>query len=316
MPSQSEDVALSIRDLTKRFGEVVAVRHLSLDVHRGEIIGLLGPNGAGKTTTIGAVCGMVRPDAGTIVIDGRPAAGRRRECNRLLGLCPQDLVIWESLTCSEQLELVARLYDMSAAQARRSARELLGVLGLAERRHRLAKTLSGGMKRRLNIALALVHQPRLLILDEPQAGLDPQSRVLVREYLRSLVPDVTVVVTTHDMDEADRLADRIAIVDRGRLLELDTADGLKRRIGEGDVLELTVAQPGLEPDALRPHLPDGVRYLGIRRDTLRLVGTDILAALPAVLDAVRHCGPVQDIMIRPKTLEDVFIELTGRGLRE
>jgi len=312
------DVALSIRGLTKRFGEIVAVSDLSLDVHRGEVFGFLGPNGAGKTTTINIVCGLVRPDAGEVTIHGRAAAPDARAASRYLGLCPQDIVVWESLTCQEQLEFTARLHDLPRAAARRRAMALLEIFGLADRRSALAGTLSGGMKRRLNIALALVHEPEILILDEPQAGLDPQSRILVREYVRSLADGLTVVVTTHDMDEADRLSDRIAIIDHGRLLVLDTPDRLKSGIGEGDVLEMRVADGDpARLDPLRAALPADVRFLAPGDDSVRLVGPDLVRRLPDLLDRFRAQGvTVADLTVRQKTLEDVFIALTGRGLRE
>jgi ABC-2 type transport system ATP-binding protein len=182
----------------------------------------------------------------------------------------------------------------------------------------VAKTLSAGMKRRLNMALALVHDPQVLILDEPQAELDPQSRILVREYIRSLGSRKTVLLSTHDMDEADRLADRIAIIDHGRLLVLDTSEGLKKRIGAGDILEIRIAE-GQEDELnrLQQALPDSLRNLAYQQGTLRLVGVDTPDVLPPLLDRLRSTRlQIQDMTIRKKTLEDVFIALTGRRLRE
>jgi len=313
-----EDVVLSVAGLTKSYGDVAAVRDLSLEVRRGEVFGLLGPNGAGKTTTVQIVCGLLRPDSGTIALNGRPILQAGSQWRRSLGLCPQDLVIWESLTCLEQLNIMGQLYDVAPVASRRRALELLDVFGLSEKGRRLAKTLSGGMKRRLNIALALMHEPEILILDEPQAGLDPQSRILVREYIRSLAPLTTVILTTHDMDEADRLSHRVAIVDHGQLLVLDTPENLKARIEAGDVLEVRLLDAMPERlTALQHDLPASIGQLALQPDLLRLVGGDVLGALPIVLDAVRRheieAGP---ITVRRKTLEDVFIALTGRGLRE
>jgi len=311
-------VILSLRGLRKSYGETVAVKDLSLDVRRGEVLGLLGPNGAGKTTTIQMVCGLLRSDAGEVVVDGRLLDDNYQECKQMIGLCPQDLVIWESLTCMEQLEFMGRQYDIDRHSAWKRADELLEVLGLEGERDRLAATLSGGMKRRLNIALALVHEPRILVLDEPQAGLDPQSRVLVRDYVKSLRSETTVVLTTHDMDEADRLSDRVAIVDRGRLLEIDTPDRLKSRVGAGDVLGIRLAN-GQENklDKMLGDLPDSLRSLICKDGMLRLVATDTMETLPAVFGELRRSGlEVEDVSIRRKTLEDVFIALTGRRLRE
>lgn len=194
---------------------------------------------------------------------------------------------------------------------------MLETFGLSDARHKLAKTLSGGMKRRLNIALALVHDPEILILDEPQAGLDPKSRILVREYIRSLAQRMTVVLTTHDMDEIDRLAHRVGIIDHGQLLVLDTPQNLKNRIGSSDILEIKIAkaqEEGLE--ALRRALPENLRNFTCHEQTIRLIDLDTLDVLPDLLKTFQQTQmEVQDITIRKRTLEDVFIDLTGRSLR-
>ncbi len=314
----NSDVILSLSGLKKSYGDLKAVDDLSLDVRRGEILGLLGPNGAGKTTAIYMICGLLECDAGSVSIAGHRLDSEYRECKKLIGLCPQDLVIWESLTCLEQLEFVARQYDVDKKRAKSQANDLLEHLGLGSKKNKLASTLSGGMKRRLNIALALVHEPEILILDEPQAGLDPQSRVLVRDYIKSLRPKTTVLLTTHDMDEADRLADRIAIIDHGKLLELDTSEGLKNRIGAGDVLGIHLSNGQEEKlNQLLGDLPDSLKNLICQNGTLRLVSTETLDTLPAVFQELRKNGlEVEDMSIRKKTLEDVFIALTGRRLRE
>jgi ABC-2 type transport system ATP-binding protein len=317
MRAVDPNVMLSLDGVTKSYGDVVAVEDLSLDVFRGEILGLLGPNGAGKTTTINLICGLLHCDSGSVTIAGRSLHADYRECKRMMGLCPQDLAIWDSLTCQEQLEFVALQYDLGWRSAKARALEVLAVLGLGDKRRRLARTLSGGMKRRLNIGLALVHSPSILILDEPQAGLDPQSRVLVREYVQSLAQSTTVILTTHDMDEADRLAQRIAIIDHGHLLELDTADGLKARVGEGEILEVQVAD-GHELELKRLLRTSGplsdVTYL---QGVLRLVVADVVEKLPTVMAELSRLSiEVRNISIRKKTLEDVFIALTGRRLRE
>ncbi len=312
------DASVSIRGLRKSFGDVTAVKHLSLDVRHGEIFGFLGPNGAGKTTTISMVCGLLRADSGEILVNGKPLREDYRAAQGRMGLCPQELAIWEMLSCFEQLEFVARQYDLRRRVARRRADELLEILGLQEKRNRLAKTLSGGMKRRLNIALALVHDPEILILDEPQAGLDPQSRILVREHIRSLARVKTVILTTHDMDEVDRMAERIAIIDHGELLVLDTPEALKGRVGPGDVLEIRVsAGDGLNVVQLRESLPDAVQNLTYDEGILRVVALEGLELLPHLLETIRDAGAeAHDIQLRKKTLEDVFIALTGRRLRE
>jgi ABC-2 type transport system ATP-binding protein len=305
---------LRLTELTKSFGNVKAVDRLSLEVRRGEILGFLGPNGAGKTTTIRMMCGLLRPDGGQVQIDGRTAAS----CRRIIGFSPQSISIWDTLTCLEQLDFMARAYGIGAGTARRRADELLATFGLEDKRNKLGRTLSGGMKRRLNIALALVHDPAILFLDEPQAGLDPQSRVLVRDYVRGLARRTTVVLTTHDMEEAEKLSDRVSIIDHGRLLELGTVAEVKGRLGRGDLVELEIAED-IET-ALMPHLPVLDREwhrAGVGEKTLTLVSEEAAGLLPEVLGVIRDRRlNLVNLRLRPKTLEDVFIHLTGRGLRE
>jgi len=316
-PENAEGI-IKLDGLQKSYGELVAVKDLSLDINRGEIFGFLGPNGAGKTTTINMICGLLKKDAGEIYINGISLWSDYQKCKKWMGLCPQEIVIWESLTCLEQLEFTARLYDVPRNVARKRSLELLGIFGLEEKKHKLAKTLSGGMKRRLNIALALVHDPQILILDEPQAGLDPQSRVLVREFIQSLAEEKAVILTTHDMDEADRMADRIGIIDQGELLVLDTSENLKNKVGEGDILEIKIAD-GLEEklNQLRQNLPANLHHLDYQQGKLRFVGFNIPDVLSDLLEKCKQIDlKIEDMTIRKKTLEDVFISLTGRRLRE
>ena len=318
MREETGEWIVRIEGLRKSYGELVAVKDLSLDIRRGEIFGFLGPNGAGKTTTISMICGLLKREAGEIHIDGHSLAENFGQYKRWMGLCPQEIVIWESLTCLEQIEFTARVYDIPRTVARNRSLELLAVLGLEEKKHKLAKTLSGGMKRRLNIALALVHDPQILILDEPQAGLDPQSRILVREYIRSLAGKKTVILTTHDMDEADRLAERVGIIDHGELLVLDAPENLKRKVGAGDVLEIKISDSQEEKLVrLRQNLPENLRHLDEQHGRLRFVGFDIPDVLSDLMEKCKQIGlKIEDLTIRKKTLEDVFISLTGRRLRE
>jgi len=314
MPSDAASVILSLSALRKSYGALDAVRNLSLDVFRGEIFGFLGPNGAGKTTTIRMACGLLRSDGGEVRVDGASLRDDPRGVQRRIGLCPQELVIWETLTCLEQLVFVGTQYDLPVREARSRSRELLGILGLSEKENRLAGTLSGGMKRRLNLALALVHDPELLVLDEPQAGLDPQSRILVREYIRSLSGGSTVLLTTHEMDEADRLASRVGIIDRGELLVLDTPENLKARYAGGEVLEVGI---GREIEGGSPSLPEDFTLLESLPGTLRLSGRRLQERIPALLQWLGDQGiEAAGVTLRRPTLEDVFISLTGRGLRE
>jgi len=294
------------------------VKDLSLEVSRGEVFGFLGPNGAGKTTTIRMICGLLQCDSGDVLLDGDNLKGNPKAFRRRIGFCPQEIVIWDNLTCLEQLTFVGTQYDLLRIEARRRSLELLGALGLSEKAGHRAGTLSGGMKRRLNLALALVHDPDLLILDEPQAGLDPQSRILVREYIQATAETKTVLLTTHEMDEADRLAQRIGIIDHGSLLVLDSPGDLKRNYAGGEVLEIRVSHESADAlAAFTTDLPPSATCLESLPGTLRISGPTLHHILPVLLKKLESKGldPL-DLTIRKPTLEDVFISLTGRGLRE
>jgi ABC-2 type transport system ATP-binding protein len=308
-------IVLQTQGLTKRFGSLVAVDDLNLEVCSGEIFGLLGPNGAGKTTSINMICGLLPPDSGGALIHGKPIQSRDTQVRARIGVCPQNTVVWEKLTCLEQLQFVGEMYGIQGQIARKRGEILLAKLDLVEKRSKLAGTLSGGMKRRLNLALALVHDPDLIILDEPEAGLDPQSRVLVREHIRSLAHHKTVILTTHNMDEAERLASRVAIIDHGKLLVVDTPEKLKHTVGEGDVLEVEVSGISLE-QAKQAVLPIVVNVWVANR-TLVIRAQGVVKKLPVVVEALQRLGAqVGEVRLRANTLEDVFIQLTGRRLRE
>jgi len=311
---------LQTENLTKRYGSLTAVKGLNLEIQRGEIFGLLGPNGAGKTTSINLMCGLLKPDAGRVFIHGKAVNGGDADIRSRVGVCPQNTILWGKLTPLEQLEFIGEMYGVQRKVARQRGQVLLEVMGLSEKRNRLASTLSGGMQRRLNIILALVHDPDILVLDEPEAGLDPQSRVLVREYIRewAKLQDRTVILTTHNMDEADRMAGRVAILDHGELLVLDTPEALKRKVGEGDVLEID-----LDGDQGLP-LQKGLEAILKLAPQTSLVGRTLVIRAKAAVDlltpiteTLRTAGfQPGEIRLRENTLEDVFIALTGRRLRE
>ena len=309
------DVALRTRGLTRRFGALVALDALDLEVRQGEVFGLLGPNGAGKTTAIRMMTGLLAPTSGSVEVLGRDVAREPETIRRHVGVCPQENVLWMDLTCLENLVFLADMYGLPRDVGRRRAEELLARMGLAEKAGARADALSGGMKRRLTIASALVHDPDVVVLDEPEAGLDPQARVVVREFVRELRGRKTVLLTTHNMDEAERLADRIGVVDRGRLIALDTSARLKSTVGEGDVLELRLAE---EPGPLAARLEAlGVGSVHVSGNEVLVRGLDLARRFPQVMAEVERSGAkVEDVRYRQNTLEDVFISLTGRGLRD
>jgi ABC-2 type transport system ATP-binding protein len=320
------NVVLETEGLTKSYGSLTAVKNLSLQVHEGEVFGFLGPNGAGKTTSINMMCGLLRPDAGHVTVKGVPIREVDDQVRSRVGVCPQDIVLWERLTCLEQLQFIGQMYGLSGREARQRGRRLLEELDLVDKQKVQARRLSGGMQRRLNLAMALVHDPEIVVLDEPEAGLDPQSRIKVREYIQSLARIKTVILTTHNMDEADRVADRVAIIDHGELLVLDTPEALKRSVGEGDVVEIDLK--GLSGkraqvlQAVRPlvnQTADSAEAVRLEeaRGLLTVRALNAVGALPAILSALEPLGlQVGDVRVRKNTLEDVFIRLTGRRLRE
>ncbi|MDK9700984.1 MAG: ABC transporter ATP-binding protein [bacterium] len=310
-------IVLQTTNLVKRFGEVTAVDGLSLAVQEGEVFGFLGPNGAGKTTSISMMCGLLAPDSGTVTIRGT-AIHNGDDVRTKVGVCPQSIVIWPFLTCIEQLIFIGEMYGLSATVAKAHGEILLETLGLSEKRNKLAKTLSGGMQRRLNLLLALVHDPELVVLDEPEAGLDPQSRVLVREYIHSLARKKTIILTTHNMDEAERVADRVAIIDHGKLLAMDTPEQLKRQYGKGDILELDWMFLSEEQQTAIRNVFDGkFSFVSLTGNRLEVQERDIATKLPAILEVASHNGGAPSrIQLRENSLEDVFIAMTGRGLRE
>jgi ABC-2 type transport system ATP-binding protein len=319
-----QNVVLETEGLTKHYGSLTAVQDLTLEVYEGEVFGFLGPNGAGKTTAINMMCGLLRPDAGQVTVRGVPIGEADDEVRARVGVCPQDIVLWERLTCLEQLRFIGQMYGLAGREARRRGRKLLEELDLVSKHDKQARTLSGGMQRRLNLALALVHDPEIVVLDEPEAGLDPQSRIKVREYIQSLARAKTIILTTHNMDEADRVANRVAIIDHGELLVLDTPEALKRSVGEGDVVEIDLHGPpgnGLlgnghrVREAVEPLVTQAL--MDEERGLLTVRALNAVGALPAILNALEGAGlKAGDVRVRKNTLEDVFIQLTGRRLRE
>lgn len=314
------NIILHTENLSKQYGEITAVSNLTLDVYEGEVFGFLGPNGAGKTTSINMMCGLLPSDAGHVTIHGKSLHNDPNARTRV-GVCPQEIVIWERLTCREQLQFMGQMYNLSQHDARQRTTYLLQELDLSEKQHKQARTLSGGMKRRLNIALALVHNPDIVVLDEPEAGLDPQSRVKIRAFIQSLARQKTVILTTHNMDEAERLADRVAIIDHGQLLVLDTPTALKQQVGAGDVVEISLHTP--VDEAAEAHVVNLLAHSGNQvwlDDTRQILNVRALHAvgrLAAILTTLTEAN-VQpgDVRVRENTLEDVFIQLTGRRLRE
>ena len=309
---------LEARALRKTYGSIVAVDDVSLRAEAGETIGLLGPNGAGKTTTVSIVAGLVRPDAGEVLIQGRPLGGDTDPLKLKLGLVPQDLALYDELPALQNLMLFAALYNLSGAEARNAIGEAMDLVGLADRVNDKVTTYSGGMKRRLNLAAALLHDPQILLLDEPTVGVDPQSRNAIFENLETLKQrGKTLIYTTHYMEEAERLCDRIIIIDHGKLIANDTLQGLYRLIPSSNVLvvELDERTNGISLDELRAL--SEVRTVEQQGATLRIGVGDLAAHTPRVLQwLVDHSLEYRHVVSERADLETVFLTLTGRSLRD
>ncbi len=295
---------ISVSELRKSFGAIKAVDGVSFELRPGESFGLLGPNGAGKSTTIHLIVGLLAPDAGSIAIDGR-ADPTQASVRRLLGVSPQSLSLYEELTAEENLNFFAQLYGISGRQRRDRLEWALRFAGLVDRRRDRVKTYSGGMKRRLNLAVALVHDPRVLLLDEPTVGVDPQSRNHIFERIESLKREGrTILYTTHYMEEARRLCDRVAIMDRGHILACDTVDGLIGQYGGRSVVTAELERPPTDSSVLPAPL-DGTSLRFDTDEPLQAVGR--LAGAGIQFATLRVDRP---------DLETVFLSLTGRSLRD
>ena len=303
--------------LRRAFGELVAVDDVGFQIDEGETYGLLGPNGAGKTTTISMIAGLLERQAGEVSVAGRPMTTRAVHAKAAIGYVPQDLAIYPDLSARENLIFFARLYGLAPRDVQRRSDEVLEVIGLADRAEDLTKTYSGGMKRRLNIGIALLHQPKLLILDEPTVGVDPQSRNAILGNVSTLSSSgMAVLYTTHYMEEAERLCDRVGIMDHGKLIAEGTRRELVGLVGERDRVtlgatgELGKAAPAL---AALPFVFDA----SADSDTVTLVVDDARTHLPEVLQRLAGLGiAVRTVEVAEPDLEAVFLHLTGRALRD
>ncbi len=280
----------------------------------------MGPNGAGKTTSIRMMTGLLKPTSGTIMIEGEEIETVSERVKRNMGVSPQDIVVWELLTCRENLLLVADMYGVARKVSGPRATELLEAMNLTEKRDVLAKNLSGGMKRRLNLAMALIHDPETIVLDEPITGLDPQSRLMVSDFIRSLGEDdgKTIILTTHLMEIADQMSDRVAIIDHGKLLVLDTPDQLKKTVGKGDVVEISLNDNGSNGQTIQMlEEMDGMQEVNEIRGKITLRALNALNMLPEIVSSLQRMkAEILSLSLRSNSLENVFITLTGRGLRE
>jgi len=314
-----ESAAIRVDGLSKRFGDFTAVDSVSFEVPRGEVFGLLGPNGAGKTTLVRMLTTLLAPSEGRAWVAGHEVRGAQHRVRESIGVIPQALTSDLDLTGWENIDIYGEFYGVRRRERHARARRLLEMVGLAQRAGDLVATYSGGMRRRLEIARGLIHSPEVLFLDEPTSGLDPQSRRAVWDLLSQLRAEneITISLTTHYMDEAEHLCDRIAIVDDGRIIALDTPDGLKSQIAGADRIDLDVEG---DVDAVVAMIEARPGVHGVQRTnaaSLTVAIDDGAREIPRLVDAVENLGArVVAVSVHRLSLEDVFIHFTGRTLRE
>lgn len=317
---QNDRHAIVVEGVTKTYGSVTALRGIDLSVPRGTVLGLLGPNGAGKTTAVRVLTTLTPPTAGRALVEGYDVVRHADAVRRRIGLAGQSAAIQEELTGWENLEIVGRLYHLGRTRARQRADELIERFDLADAAHRPAKTYSGGMQRRLDLAASLVAHPAVLFLDEPTTGLDPRSRIGMWEIIRELVRDgATLLLTTQYLDEADELADEIVVIDHGRVIAAGTSEELKGHIG-GDVLEFAVPDRARLSDAVDAIADLGTAAPSFEQETGRVqmqVGT---AGSGALVETVRRLDGARihtdGLALRRPSLDDVFLALTGHAAEE
>ncbi|WP_435019931.1 ATP-binding cassette domain-containing protein [Tundrisphaera sp. TA3] len=310
---------LEVRGLRKRFGGAVALSDISFRVAAGEAVALLGPNGAGKTTTASIVCGLLRPDAGEVLFEGRPTRPRAEPLKRNLGLVPQELALVEELTARANLRFFGALQGLGGEPLRSAIARCLDLVGLATRADDPVRAFSGGMKRRLNLAAALIHDPRLIVLDEPTVGVDPQSRNAIFDGLEALKAEgKALLYATHYMEEAERLCDRAVIIDHGRVVADGDLGTLRGALPAATRLSLTLGDGGhaAEPDLGPIRLIPGVLAAGRDGDRVVVDLVDLRPA-PRVLDALLAGGAeITHLASERPDLQTIFLDLTGRGLRD
>lgn len=316
---------MQVRDLRKDFGDRTAVKGVSFDVNEGEVFGLLGPNGAGKSTMISMICGLLKPTGGDVLVGGRSVTREPMAVKAMLGVIPQDVALYPTLSARENLHFWGKMYGLRGAESRRRTEEVLGMVGLSDRGNDRIQTYSGGMKRRINIAAGLLHSPKFLIMDEPTVGIDPQSRNHILETVQQLNRQgLTVLYTSHYMEEVEMLCHRIAIVDDGRIVAVGTKEELKKLVGNQDLIKVRIA-----PDKTRTHngsRPEAVYRLqklrGVSKVTPEDGYIDILAEngreiLAEVCASVSSLGiRIHSVEVQEPDLESVFLHLTGKALRD
>ena len=308
---------IEVTNLVKKYGSRTAVNGVSFTVWENEIFGLLGPNGAGKTTTVAMLSSLLQPDEGTIRIAGYDIRKDSARIKPLIGLAPQDVALYPSLSAWDNLVFFGNIYKLKGGLLKKRVQEALALVGLSDRAHDTLSTFSGGMKRRLNIAAALIHSSKILFLDEPTVGIDPQSRNFIFEQIAALKKDMTIIYITHYMEEAQRLCDRVAIIDEGNIVALDTPKGLMSLLSGGVILIELGAQ---SIDALFVLIQNIPSVVCASRDNGRLITIETKDTRRALLELVKLCeahqAEIVSLEVLEQNLESVFLHLTGKRLRD
>jgi len=308
---------IQVQNLRKAYGPVVAVDGATFEVRAGEVFGLLGPNGAGKTTTIHCISGLLKPASGRVRVAGHDVVREGKAARASIGVAPQELALYEELSAAENLAYWGGVQGLQGAQLKQRIEETLELFGLQDRAREPVKRFSGGMKRRLNFACAVVHSPKVLLLDEPTVGVDPQSRVRLLEMVRQqAMQGVCVLYTTHYMEEAETLCDRLAIMDNGRLIAQGTLAELRAVLGERELLTLTGTWEERNVRAVLERM-DGLEILQVGPEELTLAAADASARLAKIFGLLGAAGAeIRGATVRQPSLESLFIRLTGKELRE
>ncbi|VVB89419.1 putative ABC transporter ATP-binding protein [uncultured archaeon] len=313
------DFAIETDRITKKFGDITAVNNISIEVGTGELFGLLGPNGAGKTTLISMLSTMIEPTAGSAKVWGFDVGRESSKVRQNIGMVFQDTTLDDRLTGRENLDLHGRLYGLDSKTRKKRIAEVLSLVELADRADAIVKTYSGGMMRRLEIARGLMHHPHVLFLDEPTLGLDPQTRTHIWEYIRTLNKEegVTIVLTTHYMEEADHLCGRIAIIDNGEIVALDTPEALKEMLG-GDVITLEAERREDTTRLSEVYKNNGcVCIVSLKGNEVFITVREGERQIPHVLALASDAGiPIRSVSLRKPTLDDVFLHHTGKAIRD
>jgi len=308
-------VLLEVRGLRKRFGDIEALAGVSFHVAAGEIYGLLGPNGAGKSTTISILCGLIKPDGGEARLNGIDVVQHPVDARRVLGVVPQEVALYSDLSARENLAFFGRLYRLRGAALHRRIDRVLEQVNLADRAKEPIERYSGGMLRRLNIAVGILHEPSIVLLDEPTVGLDPQSRAAILDLVHAIAANAAVVYTTHYLDEAERLCDRLAIMDHGSLLAEGSLAELRQAAGEREIIAL---RGEFRAEAVPAAIGAAADIQLIKGDSDELLFsvTSAQRELSTLMGIAATFGTVREVAIKQPSLENLFIKLTGRGLRE